>query len=210
MKTNSETQRQKAMTLVEWLVVAFVIILLFVLLLPRYNASNSARAKRIYCLSNLKQIGLAMRMWANDHGDNFSWQVPVATNGTLEFTESPEVFRHFLALSNQLSSPKVLTCPSDTKKSRVSDWVEFSGANLSYFVRLDSDEGRPQTILSGDRNLTTNGKPAVGLVTVAPNTVLGFTREIHQARGNIVLGDGSAQQMSAASTTKQTFRLAIP
>ena len=212
MMINSKTQRQTAMTRIEWLAVAFVLILL-IGLLPRHCHIGRARAQRLTCLSYLKQIGLAARMWRNDNGGNLPWQVPVATNGTLEFADSPEAHRHFLALSNYLLNPKVFACPSDTKKSRVEDLAEFNGAHLSYFIRLDLHEGQPQSILSGDRNLTTNGQPAVGLVTVAPNTLLGFTREMHRSAGNIALSDGSAQMVTEAqlrSGTKETFRLVIP
>jgi hypothetical protein len=192
-----------------------------VLLSSQPSQKAKERAKRVSCISQLKSIGLAFRMWSNDNGDKFPWQISAATNGTLEFAESPEVFRHFLAASNEVVSPKVLACPADTKVSRESDWAKFNNAHLSYFVGLDADITRPQTILFGDRNLTTNGNPAVGLVRVTSNTVLGFTRETHHTVGNVAVGDGSAHQVTPASIqkgltaqigsdTNQAIRLVIP
>ena len=203
MKTIPQTQRQQAMMLIEWLAIVFVIILLFGwLLLPRYDSSNSARAKRINCLGNLKSIGLSFRMWSNDNEDKFPWQVPVATNGTFEFAESPEAFRHFLAVSNELSSPKVLACSSDEKVTRVSDWAKVRNTSLSYFIGLDSNEAFPQTILSGDRNITGGVLASNGIMRMAATDQAGWGSDIHKRQGNLGLADGSALQFSEGSLRK--------
>ena len=67
-------------------------------------------------------------------------------------------------MSNELNSPKVLACPSDGKSKATSFYPpgSVSGAfnqkdHLSYFAGLDAQETRPQTILSGDRNLVKTG-----------------------------------------------------
>ncbi len=142
-------------------------------------------------------------MWSNDHGDKFPWQVSMSQTGTMEFAESPEVFRHFAIVSNELSSPKVLFCNSDAKKSKVANWSEFDNSHLSYFVGLEANEALPQTILAGDRNLTTNGKPAWGVVRFASDTASGFGSDLHKHQGNIGLGDGSASQMTDKDLRKQ-------
>src|SRR2546425_1271116 len=178
------------MTFLEVLAVIFILVLVAGFLLP--TLSRPRGASRINCLSNLKQIGVAMRMWSNDHGDKFPWQVPVATNGTLELAESPEVFRHFLAVSNELTSPKVLACSNDKKISRESDWTKFSKAHLSYFVGLDSNEALPQTILSGDRNIIGGVLASNGIVRFRSTNEAGWNQDMHKGAGNIGLGDGSA------------------
>ena len=86
--------------------------LLAAMLLPALAKAKS-RAQTINCVSNMKQIGLAARMWANDH------------NGTFP----PDI----QSMSNELPSPVLLVCPSDNSKTKVLSWDQFSASqNLSY------------------------------------------------------------------------------
>lgn len=192
------------LTLVEVLVSIVVVALLAALLIPAF-AKARARPKRINCVSNLKQIGLAFRMWSNDHGEKFPWNVSTTNGGTLEFAGRSEVFRHYLAASNELTSPKVLTCQNDEKRTRISSWDQLTedAQHVSYFVGLDADETRPQSILSGDRHLTTNGIRAVGFVTIPSSSTIGWSQELHGGSGNFAMGDGSAHQFSSAATQRQ-------
>lgn len=81
------------------------------MLLPAL-AKAKGRAQSINCTSNLKQIGLAARMYANDHQETFP--------------------RDFLSMSNELVNPRILVCVSDTSKSRASDWSTLTPENVSY------------------------------------------------------------------------------
>jgi type II secretory pathway pseudopilin PulG len=88
-----------ALTLVEVLVVLAVLWILAAIILPPL-VSRPARAPRIQCVNNLKQIGLAMRVWDGDHGDKFPMSFSETNGGTMEFTTGPNVFRHFQVISN--------------------------------------------------------------------------------------------------------------
>src|SRR5437667_5887790 len=91
-----------AFTLIELLMVIAIIAILASLLLPALSKAQE-RGRRIKCLSNLKQIGVAFHTFAHDHNDKFPMQVPTNSGGTMEFVTAAEkiggsfffAFRHF-------------------------------------------------------------------------------------------------------------------
>src|SRR6266545_1402383 len=94
-------------------------------LLPALARSKSKSA-RLNCVSYLKQVGLAFRMWSNDSGDKFPWRVSTNQGGTLELAESGDPLPHFQAVSNELNTPKVLACGFDTTRARVASFDQFT------------------------------------------------------------------------------------
>jgi prepilin-type processing-associated H-X9-DG protein len=215
MKPRLAHQRTAALTLTEVLVVVAVLAVLVLLMVPAIGDRNY-RSTRLMCVSNLKQIGLACYVWADDRGGKFPMQISIVNGGAMELATTGNVVACFRVLSNQLPTPKVLLCPADTNHMAVANFTNgLTSSNISYFVGLDAADTQPQALLSGDDNLIINGKRVQsGILNLHTNDSLAWTKERHQGAGNVLLGDGSVQQVSSADLTSivrlTTNRLAIP
>jgi len=130
---NNLRKKTGAFTLIELLVVIAIIAILAAMLLPAL-ARAKARAQRINCTNNLKQVTLAHKLFAGDNGD-FPAVSPISAGGIRDYTTpdlglsanansgnansgSHGVFRVFQVMSNELSTPKVLMCPAEYESAR--------------------------------------------------------------------------------------------
>jgi prepilin-type processing-associated H-X9-DG protein len=217
MKTSLRNQRERGLTLVELFVVIVVltVFVLFFYLPPDRNVK--ARALRIQCINNLKQDGLAYRVWADDNGGKYPMELSETNGGTMQFTSGPNAFRHFQVMSNELSTPKVLICPADDSRMWATNFIFLNNSNVSFFVGVDAVKTNPQGILSGDCNITNGTTIQNGILQVTTNRPAGWTAETHKKAGNILLADGSVQQVTTsglqgivANTGIFTNRLQMP
>jgi len=232
MKANSPFSCRgiHAFTLLELMLVVGVVAILFMLLLPAHTRCG-AKAPQINCVNNLKQVGLAFRIWGGDNGEKFPIFATITNATTLQQTALRDgtgaayTYQVFEVMSNELGIPKIIVCPSDKDRNVATNFGQHLDAlgntGTSYFVGKDADETNPQQYLAGDRNIGI--KPASGwsgndpdggvtgfspnsgkagsyrsLTSYAGNQALQWTDKLHQAKGNLVLSDGSVQQYTSS------------
>jgi prepilin-type N-terminal cleavage/methylation domain-containing protein len=194
----------RAFTLIELLVVISIIGVLAAFLLPSL-ASTQSKAKRTQCVNNVKQIALALRMWANEHGDKFPWQVTQSEGGSMQDVPELDWAMHFRVCSEELGTPKVLVCPADASKQPLTTrWEDLDGAmNISYFVGKSADETKPLTLLTGDANLEVANANDISSSqftwtdAVGTSIMVQFEIKVHGDSGNIALSDGSVQSVTS-------------
>jgi prepilin-type N-terminal cleavage/methylation domain-containing protein/prepilin-type processing-associated H-X9-DG protein len=206
MRPHLAKQRTGAFTLIELLVVIAVFVIFFGLIDWGVPPSQKRKAQRIACVSNLKEIGMAFRLWEGDHNDKYPMAVSATNGGAMEWVKPGKAHVLWQTVSNQLISPKVLWCPADTKATPATNFsTGFSDANLSYFVDLDAVETYPQMILDGDDNLLVDGKPVQpGILNLRTGTTIAWTKDRHHGAGNIGMADGSAQQVTSEGFQQAT------
>ena len=198
MKPHFPNQRNRAFTLIELLVVIAVFVIFLGLIDWGVPPSQKRKAQRIACVSNLKEIGLAFRLWEGDHDDKFPMAVSETNGGAMECVKPGKAYVLWQTVSNQLISPKVLWCPADTKATPAINFsTGFSDANISYFLSAVAVETYPQMIMAGDDNLLVDGKPVQpGILNLWTNQTIAWTKDRHHGVGNIGMADGSAQQVT--------------
>lgn len=242
-----QQKSRHAFTIVEMLVVIAVIAVLVAIQIPAL-ANTKAGVQRLYCSNNLKQVGIAFRTWGSKNNTQMPMSVSQASGGAREAVGviAPSgnsfqvnlgnpppikgVFGMFCIMSNELNTPKILLCPSETAQSSGSiaaidttPAIVFgptagttkgftSDLNTSYFVGVDAVETSPQMFLAGDHNLGVGANQATktgsfnsaGTNSAWASTAIGWQNNNHSKQGNVCLVDGSVQSLDTAQ-----FRLAL-
>jgi prepilin-type N-terminal cleavage/methylation domain-containing protein/prepilin-type processing-associated H-X9-DG protein len=167
MKMSGESKSLAAFTLIELLVVIAIIAILAALLLPALAAAK-AQGVQTKCLSNLRQINLAMVQYCGDSqdmtpgpdtGTNLPGDLVASYGQWWWYKELVKPYAGITALSS--SNDLVFQCPMD--RGGQQNWPEWSG---HFYEWQDLDYGSYNYNGIDNQNPSTNNLLAIKLASV--------------------------------------------
>ncbi|HEY3781200.1 MAG TPA: prepilin-type N-terminal cleavage/methylation domain-containing protein [Fimbriimonadaceae bacterium] len=119
--------KSRAFTLIELLVVIAIIAILAAILFPVFAQAKEA-AKKVSCLSNMKEIGLAHMLYANDYDDNFAEPFidPPAYSG---YTY-PATHSWLFTIQPYIKSKQLMVCPDNSYNKNLD--IDLDPEPISY------------------------------------------------------------------------------
>ena len=228
MKSSQLSFARRAFTLIELLVVIAIIAILAAMLLPALSSAKK-KAWTTSCNSNLRQIGLSMRMFADDNGELYPesgstiyWNAIDPATGKSSWMQ--QIFS-YLGNTNVFNCPGNAQLPVDMQ----GPFTYFNGCRAVYVAVTNFAPVNNKLILfpaayvlSGDTcgipNVSGGGKfdkndadkddYTQNCVGGAANGTPFELWQVHSLGQNILFADGHAQWYKGFNSNEMTFRYA--
>jgi len=120
-----DESRKCGFTLIELLVVIAIIAILAGMLLPALGQAK-AKAQQINCLSNARQLSLAVMLYVDDHANTF----PPSTDYSAPKDLPTRIWT--MKVLPYVPNTNVFSCPSATLRAFAGDWAERGVGSIGY------------------------------------------------------------------------------
>ncbi|HYE18801.1 MAG TPA: prepilin-type N-terminal cleavage/methylation domain-containing protein [Tepidisphaeraceae bacterium] len=197
---------RKAFTLVELLVVIGIIALLISILLPALSKARE-QAQQAACLSNLRQLGASMQLYANDFKD----QIPIGYHGAQPWTgyfvvnqSGVTTLMGLMYASKHMETPQAYFCPSqpDPRFQYATPENPWPPTGAAVLTRLGFTS-RPTVSWDGSKPAGNKGmtkmthiksKAMLSDIIGIPMSSTDFT-SVHHKKINVLYGDRGARAL---------------